>query len=214
MGGIILAILFWLWTASGLSEPSKNIWPALRALDDWLNTPTHVRRGTVLSLCLTIILVMGIAALLWLRGLRARLNLDRISEKVRSVQTVLSAAARNEPLPTDELPPAFTSQPMKPPKPSVFGTPREKPPLPKPDDLTQPQRIMLMMLYREYPRPIGLSALAGVMGLRYPEAEQVCEKMAETTLITLTVGAHSPAAVFLTKAGRDYYLANGLDLVE
>src|SRR5450631_2710634 len=80
VGGIILAILFWLWTASGLSEPSKNIWPALSAVDTWLNTPSHARRGTVLTLGLMNIVVAGIATLLWTRHARARFKLKRIAE--------------------------------------------------------------------------------------------------------------------------------------
>jgi hypothetical protein len=201
VGGIILAILFWLWTASGLNEPSKNIWPALSAVDTWLNTATHVRRGTILSLCLTIILVMGIAALLWLRGLRTRLKLERIAEFVVEAPTE-TPELRNESLPTDELPAA-------PPTPAVAAPKKLDPKM-----LTSKQLRLLAYLYQEYPQALGVHAMAGALQLRYPEMEQMCERLEATDLITVIQRSDGRTRVLLTKFGRDFYIDSGLGLLE
>jgi hypothetical protein len=83
--------------------------------------------------------------------------------------------------------------------------------VPSLEALSLPQRRLLFLLYQEYQRSIPVIVLAGPLGLRYPAAEAMCEKMVDTGLITLTPGAHDSTSVSLTKSGRDYCILHGLD---
>lgn len=83
--------------------------------------------------------------------------------------------------------------------------------LPRPEELSEVQRHLLFILYRDYPRSIEVRIVAAPLQLRYPEAEQLCERLAKTNLITVTPGAHHPPSVYLTTTGRDYVLEHGLN---
>jgi hypothetical protein len=83
--------------------------------------------------------------------------------------------------------------------------------LPRPDELGLIQCRLLHILYGEYPRSLGLRTVAGPLGLQYPAAERLCERLASIKLIAATPGGYNAPGVFLTKAGRDYCLENGLD---
>jgi hypothetical protein len=99
----------------------------------------------------------------------------------------------------------------------VVATVPEDPPiapavqLPRPETLSGDQRHLFFILYREYPRAMDVRIVAAPLGLPYPKAEQLCEVLAKTSLITLTPGAHHPPSVYLTTTGRDYVLEHGLD---
>ena len=221
--GSLVALVGVLWSKSDFSTNAGEAWPAakraLLSFVTWTATSLSISLASfALIICLGF-LGWACAALMWLYYVKGRIEwftfgADALRKGFPPIAT--TPMPPNEPLPTDELPRVSTSQARKPSRPALFEVLPDKPqpPLPDAKALTQPQRITLMMLYREYPRAINLAALAGVMGLRYPEAEQVCERMAETNLILIAAGMHSASAVFLTKLGRDYYLKNGLDLLE
>lgn len=80
-----------------------------------------------------------------------------------------------------------------------------------PETFSYKERLLLHLLYREYRTGLEVRRLGGVLGLQYPAAEKLCEEMAETELITVSPGGHSPPTARLTKVGRDYCLEKGLD---
>jgi len=93
-------------------------------------------------------------------------------------------------------------------------------PLPPPQaltagDLSEKQRLLLIMLWRIYPQPIELRALEQHFELTYPALERLVESLETHGLVSITAAynhaVHSRGAlVVLNKRGRDFCHEQGL----
>jgi hypothetical protein len=92
---------------------------------------------------------------------------------------------------------------------SRLGVREESPPVV--GELSDAQRMLLVMLIREYPRGLDVYVAAPQLRLKYPAAEKLAEEMAALKLITLAPGGHNAPVVFLTKRGRDLCIERRID---
>jgi DNA-binding MarR family transcriptional regulator len=78
------------------------------------------------------------------------------------------------------------------------------------DDLTDQQRQLLIMLWRLYPKHIGLRTLLQNFQLTYPALERLVESVEKHGLVEIVPGLYHAKSVFMTKVGRDFCHDNGL----
>jgi len=188
IGGIILAVLGWLWSNSNFSMNGALIWSGaktdLRSVISWFTAPVTVSR-----LALWIVICIGATG--WLVAVGARLRLSQFATKTAVKEHVRDTLV------------------------TALQVPVQKPEL-LVSTLTYTQRLMFHALFLQYPGAANLSSLGGLLGLNYPAAEKLFEEMSETGLIEMNNvmdlrSNRTQPMVRLTKDGRDYCLENQLD---
>jgi DNA-binding MarR family transcriptional regulator len=183
LGGLSAA---WLWSASNFSLNGGLAWngakDGLRAFVSWLAAPAPISN-------LKLWIIIGVGAVGWW-----------VAARLRARDLMRRQEGRDSDLAVLEKELAIAGS---------VGNPTPK--VLAPEDLTPEQRLSLHLLYQHYPRGIEVRGLSGPIGNSYAVAEQMCERLAEANLITLTDGEYDPPSAFLTKMGRDYCIEHGLD---
>jgi DNA-binding MarR family transcriptional regulator len=84
------------------------------------------------------------------------------------------------------------------------------PPLPPVGDLDDREKRALMILYTEYPAPVALRQLAGMIGHSYGKGEQLFQKLEGLQLVDVVKNPYHGTQVVLTERGRDLCIERGI----
>jgi hypothetical protein len=189
--GLIGAIL--LWSKSGFSDNASTAWKAAKVAIlngcAWLFYPVEVPQGIVLLVGL----VVAAYCIYWIvRKIRADI------ENTRKAKEDLLASVRSL---GDAYKEALAS--------------KNEPTTPESEPLSELAENAMRALARVYPIALPLMQLCEIQFLSYAAVEQMVEGLEQIGYVTIEGGSGSrrARAVKMTKAGRDYSLKRGMDLV-
>jgi hypothetical protein len=199
IGFAILSLLTYLWSLSGfsthLSTALAGAATDLTSASGWLATPVGVPRFIfwlfpVALLCNTLLVY-------WINNRRAQRHLDLTS--------VVEPSALKGSKKTNDKTAGVSPGAARKPAENGGSFPPTVGQLSKRDD------ELLTILYREYPRSVEISLIAGKLRTSYPVAERTCEILEKKGLLRLIPGGHSPVAASLSKHGRNYCADHTVD---